>query len=207
MIPTVYVVEDDLSIRRFIERIVDELGYRCQSFAEASEFLQRFRPDHPCCVVLDIILPGATGLEALETLRQRGIQSPVLMMSAHADVPAVLRAMKAGALDIVEKPLRRHAMKDRIHTAVRQDLARHGRHQQRQELRQRVRSLTPRETEVAELVVLGKSNREIAAELGISRKTVEQHRAHIKVKMRSDSLAHLVRLMLEANRNEREMAC
>jgi RNA polymerase sigma factor (sigma-70 family) len=190
----VFVVDDDAAVRRSVERLIRSVGLRVESFASAQEFLRREHPDGPACVVLDVRMPGLSGLDLQEKLTAAELAIPVIFMTGHGTVPMSVRAMKAGAVDFLQKPFDDQVLLDAVHQALERDRQARLEGEQLQEVRQRMESLTPREREVFALVVSGMLNKQIAAELGTSEKTIKVHRARVMLKMQADSLADLVRL-------------
>lgn len=192
--PVVYVVDDDASVRDALSLLLRSAGLTAQTFESAREFLEHDLADDPGCIVLDVKMPGQSGLDLQEELVRAGISLPIVFLTGHGDVPSSVRAMKAGAVDFLEKPFE----SDDLLAAVRRAIDR-GREQRREQLelaevRRRVDSLTEREHEVFERIVTGDPNKRVAFELGISEKTVKVHRAHVMEKMKADSFADLVRL-------------
>jgi FixJ family two-component response regulator len=190
----VYVVDDDPSVRHTTERLIRSMGYYVQTFASAQEFLDLARPSGPACLVLDIRMPGLTGLELQQQLLQSGNPLPVIFITAHGDIPMAVRAMKAGAAEFLAKPFKSSDLKNAIQAAV-------ARHEEAlktisevEDLRRRFNSLTTREREVMGLIVQGKLNKQVADELGTVERTVKFHRAHTMEKMGADSIADLVRM-------------
>ncbi len=198
--PTVFVVDDDPAIRESLRWLIESVGLNVKMFTTAYEFLEGYDPSLPGCLVLDIRMPGMSGLDLQNELAARQFSIPVLIITGHAEVPVAVRAMKAGALDFIEKPFSDQLLLDRIRRAIEKDTESRRAHSQRAEVAARLAQLTPREREVMDLVIAGKANKVIASELGLSPKTVEVHRAHVMKKMQVDSLADLVRLgMLSRN--------
>lgn len=189
---TVFVVDDDLSIRRSLRRVIESVGLGVECYAGAGEFLEGYDPARPGCLVLDVRMPGLSGLDLQETLATREVRLPIVFITAYGDVPMTARAMKAGAVDFIEKPFNEQVLLDAIRRAIEQDATFRRDRAQRAEVLRRVDRLTPREREVLEAVVAGKTNRQIAAKLDISEKTVKVHRAHVMSKTQVDSLAELV---------------
>jgi FixJ family two-component response regulator len=192
--PTVFVVDDDPSVRRAIKRLIGTVGLRVESFGSAQEFLQSSRLNVPSCLVLDIRLPGISGLRFQRQLAEADIRIPIIFITAHGDIPMTVRAMKAGAVEFLTKPFRDQDLLDAIQVALDRDRARRQQGAEIATLRKRLESLTPREREVLPLVVSGLLNKQIAAEIGTSEATVKVHRSQLMHKMSADSLAELVRL-------------
>ena len=190
----VYVVDDDSSVREAIKSLIRSVGLRVETFGTAQEFLKSARPDAPGCVVLDVRLPGLSGLDLQRELAANGINLPVIFITGHGDIPMSVRAMKAGALEFLTKPFRDQDLLDAIQQALERD---RGARQQRSEtagLRERFDSQTAREREVMVLVVSGLLNKQIAGELGTSEVTIKIHRSQVMKKMDAGSLAELVRM-------------
>jgi FixJ family two-component response regulator len=188
----VYVVDDDESVRRSLERLLGSIKLDVITFATADEFLQYQHPDQPSCLVLDIRMPGLSGLDLQQELSSVDMSIPVIIITGHVTVPLTVRAMKAGAIDLLQKPFDDQALLDSIHNALELDRnARNKRHEISQ-IQQHIESLTPREYEVFLRVIEGRLNKEIAHELGTCEKTIKVHRAHLMQKMQAKSLAMLV---------------
>ena len=192
--PIVFVVDDDPSVRRAIKRLVGSVRLEVELFGSAQEFLRSKRPDAPSCLVLDIRLPGVSGLDFQRELAQANIHIPIIFITAHGDIPMTVRAMKAGAVEFLTKPFRDQDLLDAIQIALERDRARRQQEAEIATLRERFESLTPREREVLPLVVSGLLNKQIAAEIGTSETTVKVHRGQLMRKMGADSLADLVRM-------------
>jgi FixJ family two-component response regulator len=193
-LPLVFVVDDDASVRRSLARLVKAAGYEVEIFASVRDFLARTPHEGPCCLVLDVRMPGLTGLDLQETLRAAGRRLSIVFISGHRDVPVSVKAMKGGAVDFLTKPVDEATLLEAIRQAVARTLT-DRRHQARvAEIRSRIATLTPRESAVFALVVTGMLNKQIGSELGIAEKTVKVHRARVMEKMRAGSLAELVRL-------------
>ena len=192
--PIVFVVDDDPSVRRAIKRLVGSVGLEVELFGSAQEFLRSKRPDAPGCLVLDIRLPGVSGLDFQRELAQANIHIPIIFITAHGDIPMTVRAMKAGAVEFLTKPFRDQDLLDAIQIALERDRARRQHEAEIAVLRERFESLTPREREVLPLVVSGLLNKQIAAEIGTSETTAKVHRSQLMRKMGADSLADLVRM-------------
>ena len=190
----VFVVEDDASVRRALGGLVRLAGLTVQTFPSAQEFLAFSRPDVPSCLVLDVQLPGLSGLDLQEELAKADVQIPIIFLTGHGDIPMTVRAMKAGALEFLTKPFDNEDLLEAIRVAINRDrLARQERENMRT-LYHRYNSLTPREQEVMKWVVAGLLNKQIAAELGISEIMIKVHRGQIMHKMQAESLADLVRM-------------
>jgi FixJ family two-component response regulator len=192
--PIVFVVDDDPSVRRAIKRLIGSMGLQVELLGSAQEFLQGKRPDVPSCLVLDIRLPGISGLDFQRQLADANIHIPIIFITAHGDIPMTVRAMKAGAVEFLTKPFRDQDLLDAIHVALERDRSRRQQEAEIAILRKRLESLTPREREVLPLVVSGFLNKQIAGEIGTSETTVKVHRSQLMRKMGADSLAELVRL-------------
>jgi FixJ family two-component response regulator len=188
------VVDDDPSVRRAIKRLIGSVGLQVETFGSAPEFLSGKRAEGPSCLVLDIRLPGISGLDFQRQLAQADIHIPIIFITAHGDVAMTVRAMKAGAVEFLTKPFRDQDLLDAVHIALERDRTRRQQESEIAVLRNRLDSLTPREGEVLPLVVSGLLNKQIAAELGTSENTVKVHRSQLMRKMGADSLADLVRL-------------
>jgi FixJ family two-component response regulator len=191
--PIVFVIDDDDSVRRSLERLLRSVGLDAQTFSTARDFLTEGLPDRPCCVVLDLRLPGPSGLELQESLIRAGHDVPIIFISGHADVPSSVHAIKAGAVDFLQKPFSDQALLDIIHGALRRDRAARQERAEVAGIRQRFDTLTPRERDVLGLVIQGRLNKQIAGDLGISEKTVKFHRGRVMEKTQAGSVAELVR--------------
>lgn len=194
--PTVYVVDDDPAMRSSLRWLIESVGLIVRTCASAQEFLRTYQPTDPGCLVLDVRMPGMSGLDLQAELASRQIYIPILIITGYAEVPLAVRAMKAGAFDFIEKPFSDQTLLDRIRAAVAHDEVSRRRRATRQEVQKRLHLLTARERDVVKGVVIGKSNKQIAAVMGLSTKTVEVHRAHVMEKLKADSLADLIRLWM-----------
>jgi len=192
--PMVFVVDDEPSVRRSLTRLLASAGYTVEAFASAREFLARAPYAGPCCLVLDVRMPGLSGLELQETLAAAGRRMSIVFVTGHVDVPMSVRAMKRGAADLLTKPVDDKVLLAAIQRALAKDVADLGEEARVADVRKRVKLLSPRETEVFALVVTGMLNKQIASALGISEKTIKVHRARVMEKMRAGSVAELVRL-------------
>ena len=194
--PIIFVVDDDEAVRLSTEMLIRSMGLRVESFDSAAEFLEDFDPQQPGCVILDIRMPGMSGLELQEHLNKIKASIPIVFVTGHGDVPMAVKAMKAGAVDFIQKPFRDQELIDRVHAALDEDREKRQESAVRAEINARIKALTSREFEVMGLVVEGKPNKEVAFDLGLSPRTVEIHRARVMQKMRAGSLAALVRMAL-----------
>jgi FixJ family two-component response regulator len=194
----VCVVDDDEAVRGSLKLLLKTLGVPALAYGSAQEFLADFDPQRRGCLVLDIRMPGMSGLELQHELNTRGALAPIIFITGHGDVPMAVEAMQQGAMDFLQKPFRDQDLLDRINKALEKDRAGRELLDNRERLRSLMDTLTPREREVMKLVVAGKANKVIAADLQLSQRTVEIHRAHVMEKLGANSLAHLVRMAIEA---------
>jgi FixJ family two-component response regulator len=192
--PVVYVIDDDASMRDGLEDLLRSVDLTVMTFGSTQDFLSSVRPDVPACIVLDVRLPGTSGLEFQRSLMDSGIHLPIIFISGHGDIAMSVQAMKSGAVEFLTKPLHEQALLDAIHRAVERDRAQRDDAKVVAELRQRFESLTSREREVLTLAVAGRMNKQIAGDLELSENTVKVHRSQITRKMRARSLVDLVRI-------------
>ena len=193
-IPYVCIVDDDKAVRESLQWLVESVGLSAKTYESAHAFLDEVNRTDCGCLVADIRLPGMSGLDLQDRLIERGYDLPTIVITGHGDVPVAVRAMKAGAIDFVEKPFSNQMLLDRIRDALERDNEHRNATARIDDIEERRSRLTPREHEVMALVVKGKLNKQIAAELGLSHKTIEVHRAHVMEKMEAETLAQLVRM-------------
>ena len=192
--PIVLIVDDDAMVREGMQSLVRSIGLRVQMFASAAEFLSAKIPDVPKCLILDVRMPGQSGLDLHRQLKQANKEIPTVFISGHGDIPMTVRAMKQGAMEFLTKPVRGQDLLDAVQSAIERDRILRKERAEIEFLLRRFESLTPRETEVLNLVVAGLLNKQIADQLGTSELTIKTHRAHVMEKTQADSLASLVRM-------------
>ena len=200
--PIVFVVDDDQVMRNSLKWLIESVGMQVESFASADEFLAQYQAGRAGCLVLDVRMPGMSGLDLQEYLVENNIHIPVVIITGHGDVPMAVRAMKSGAIDFIEKPFNDEVLLDAIRRAIAYEEQQRSQHAENLHIQERLSHLTPREHEVMEMVTEGRSNKEIANALGVSAKTIEAHRARVMEKMQAGSLAELVRMVLAVNNHD-----
>jgi FixJ family two-component response regulator len=193
--PIVFLVDDDQLFRRSTERLIRTAGLNVQPFSSARDFLKSPRPEGPACLVLDVRMPGLSGMDLQRELAQSGFHIPIVFITGHGDIPMSVRAMKAGAVEFLTKPFRSRVFLDAIRAAIERDRSALQKQSETRELRERYEQLTPREREVMTLVAEGLLNKQVAAQLSTTEATVKFHRAHIMQKMCANSLADLIRMV------------
>ena len=193
-VPTVFIVDDDRDVRESLQELLESVGLHSESFGTAQEFLLSTRSDGPSCLILDVRLPGISGLDLQHELKRERISIPIIFLTAHADVPMSVKAMKSGAVEVLTKPFRHQDLLDAVQRSLTRDRIVREKQRDIAELRQRHNTLSVREREVMDLVVSGRLNKQIAAELGASEATVKMHRSQVMKKMQAKSLPELVRM-------------
>lgn len=198
VMPTVFIVDDDPGVLDSLKFLMRSVGLTAETYQSAREFLQAVDLDRPGCLVLDVRMPEMSGMELQEKLKSMGSVLPIIFITAHGDIPMAVQAVKAGAVDFVQKPFRDQDLIDKVQAALQQDAEMRQWLADRADINERIETLTPRELEVMDLVVEGKPNKAIAHSLGISQRTVEIHRARVMEKMQAESVPHLVQMVIEA---------
>lgn len=197
--PVVFIVDDDDAVRESLDFLMKSIDQPSESYASAKDFLNAYA-DKPGCLLLDIRMPGMSGIELQEELKKRDIRIPIIFITGHGDVPMAVKAIQDGAADFIQKPFRDQELIDRIREVLVEDSHSRADLAERSEILQRMGTLTEREKEVMEQVVVGKANKVVAIDLSVSQRTVEIHRANVMEKMKAKSLAQLVRLVMRARR-------
>jgi FixJ family two-component response regulator len=192
--PTVFIVDDDRDVRESLHELLESVGLHSKSFATAQEFLSSSRSDGPSCLILDVRLPGISGLDLQHELKKAKVSIPIIFLTAHADVPMSVKAMKSGAVEFLTKPFRHQDLLDAVQRSLTRDRIDRGKQRDTVELRQRYNTLSVREREVMSRVVTGMLNKQVAAELDASEGTVKMHRSQVMKKMQAQSLPELVRM-------------
>ena len=199
--PIVYVAEDDESLRSLLRALVHSIGFACETFNSANKFLDHYDPRQPGCLVLDIFMPGMSGLELQDELNRRGAMIPVIFITGHADVASAVAAVRHGAFNYLQKPFRNSELIENVRNAIEFDRRNRQMLTQQDAIRERIATLTPREREVLELIVRGLASKVMAHEMGVSKRTVELHRSRVMDKMGANSVAQLVRMFMDFQRD------
>ena len=205
-LPIVFIVDDDEAVRNSLRLLVKSVGLTAAALVSAQEFLATYDPLQPGCLLLDVRMPGMSGLELQQRLNLLGAVIPVIFITGHGDVPMAVEAMQHGAFDFLQKPFRDQDLMDRIQRALEKDRANRAALGEHSRIREQHETLTPREREVLALVTSGKANKVMAADLGLSQRTIEIHRARVMEKMGASSLAHLVRMVLDLEESDGQLA-
>ena len=193
---SVFVVDDDREVRDALRLLLESVGLRVECFESSQAYLKQFNPEKPGCLVLDVRMPGMSGLDLQARLAEERLCPPIIIVTGHGDVPMAVRAVQAGAMNFIEKPFNDQVLLDSVHRAMEKDAQQRGEVSRLAEIETRFEKLTPREREVLKLVVAGRRNKLIAADLGVSQSTVEAHRAKVMEKMEAATLSELMRMML-----------
>lgn len=194
--PTVFIVDDDQEVREAIGLLMESVGLAAEPYASAGDYLDAFAPSRPGCLVLDVRMKGMSGLDLQQRLASEPIHPPIIVITGHGDVPMAVRAVKTGAVDFIEKPFNDQVLLDAVHRALQRDAEVRGQAMRLADIKDRLQRLTPREREILDLIVAGRRNKVIAADLGISQSTVEAHRAKVMEKLEARSLSDLMRMVL-----------
>ncbi|MCU7799440.1 MAG: response regulator [gamma proteobacterium symbiont of Lucinoma myriamae] len=195
-VPSVFIVDDDKQVRSALTLLMESVGLKAESFASAHDYLEQFDAAKPGCLILDVRMPGISGLDLQARLSAEVIHPPIIIITGHGDVPMAVRAVTAGAVDFIEKPFNNQSMLDNVHRAIELDAKQRGESSRLQDVEQRYNELTPREKEVLQFVIDGKRNKIIASEMHISQSTVEAHRSKVMDKMLAKTLSDLMRMAL-----------
>ena len=196
---TVYVVDDDAAMRKSLRWLVESVGLKVETYGSATEFLDAVTPDMIGCLILDVRMPGMSGLDLQEQLGEGGISLPAIIITGHADVPMAVRALKAGAYDFIEKPFNDQVLLERVQKALEAGEEDRFVEDRQKKIDAKIDTLTPRERQVMEMVVNGMANKQVAAELGLSEKTIEVHRKHVMDKMQAGNVADLIRMAMRGS--------
>ncbi len=196
MQPTVFIVDDDEQVRKALTLLMESVGLETESFVSAQEYLDQFDTDKPGCLILDVRMPGISGLDLQARLAAEKIHPTIIVITGHGDVPMAVRAVTTGAIDFIEKPFNNQSMLDTVHKAIAQDAVQRGETLRIQDIEIHYNELTPREKEVLQYVIEGKRNKVIAADMNISQSTVEAHRSKVMEKMAAETLSDLMRMAL-----------
>lgn len=201
---TVFVVDDDEQIRDMLRTLIESIAIPVETYTSAEQFLNAYDPNRMGCLLLDVRMPGMSGIRLLEYLHTKGPHLPVILLTGHGDIPMTVRAMQNGAFDFFEKPFNNQQLLERIQDALTQDRSKHWKRLERAKLAERLAILTDREREILDRIVAGQANKLIAIELEISERTVEMHRKHLMDKLEAGSLAELMRLILDYRGSEQQ---
>ena len=196
---TVFIVDDDQGVREAVSLLMESIGLAAEVYPSAQAYLAAFDPTRPGCLVLDVRMRGMSGLELQQRLAAEPLHPPIVIITGHGDVPMAVRAVQAGAVDFIEKPFNDQVLLDAVHRALQRDAEMRGQAMRLADIKDRLQRLTPREREILDLIVAGRRNKLIAADLGISQSTVEAHRAKVMEKLEARSLSDLMRLVLQAS--------
>ena len=194
---TVFIVDDDQGMRESLADLMDSVGFNTMSYANANDYLADYSTVRLGCLVLDIRMPGMSGLELQEELNRRDAVLPIIFISGHGDIPMAVKAMHHGALDFIQKPFRDQDLLDRVNQALKSCHKEHNSQQQSHSVKEHIHNLTPREHQIMEMIVEGKANKVIAIDLGLSQRTIEAHRKNVMQKLEARSLADLVRIVTQ----------
>jgi len=202
--PMVFIVDDDEAVRSSLRLLLKSVGLPATGMPSAQQFLETYDPQQPGCLILDVRMPGMSGIELQQQLNMRGAVIPVIFITGHGDIPMAVEAMRQGAFDFLQKPFRDQDLIDRVQRALAKDQSDRAELGHRSRTRERLETLTPREHEVLQLVTSGKPNKVMAGDLGVSQRTIEIHRARVMEKMGASSLAQLVRMVMDLATTEQQ---